>query len=71
MRYDTTWKGVVAERGLYGNGLEDFGNSYYNDHHYHWGYFIQVSYFLFRISILSFSFLIGLVSFSYYFLWFF
>jgi endo-1,3(4)-beta-glucanase len=49
MRYDTTWKGVVAERGLYGNGLEDFGNSYYNDHHYHWGYFIQVSDVLFRI----------------------
>jgi endo-1,3(4)-beta-glucanase len=21
--------------------LADFGNSYYNDHHYHWGYFIQ------------------------------
>ena len=21
--------------------MADFGNSYYNDHHYHWGYFIQ------------------------------
>lgn len=21
--------------------LADFGNSYYNDHHYHWGYYIQ------------------------------
>ena len=28
-----------------GNGdpISDFGNTYYNDHHYHWGYFIHAA----------------------------
>jgi endo-1,3(4)-beta-glucanase len=26
----------------------DFGSSYYNDHHYHWGYFIQTAAILYR-----------------------
>ncbi|CAF3500167.1 unnamed protein product [Rotaria socialis] len=42
LRYDTTWSGLVSSAGLGQNQeLNDFGNSYYNDHHYHWGYFIQ------------------------------
>ncbi|EER41848.1 endo-1,3-beta-glucanase Engl1 [Histoplasma capsulatum H143] len=39
--YDTVWKGIVSS-GSYVTrdpGL-DFGNTYYNDHHFHYGYFI-------------------------------
>ena len=36
LRYDTTWGGMVSS----GNASQDFGNSYYNDHHFHYGYHI-------------------------------
>lgn len=36
--YDTFWGGIVS-RLAWNFGL-DFGNVVYNDHHYHWGYFI-------------------------------
>lgn len=41
LTYETVWGGVVST-GSYktGNTGEDFGNTYYNDHHFHWGYFI-------------------------------
>lgn len=39
--YDRTWGGVVPSQGLLKNDpLEDFGASIYNDHHFHYGYFI-------------------------------
>ena len=36
--YDTAWNGVVSS-GSYktGDPGQDFGNSYYNDHHFHYG----------------------------------
>lgn len=36
--YDTAWKGVVSS-GTYvtGNSGLDFGNTFYNDHHFHYG----------------------------------
>jgi endo-1,3(4)-beta-glucanase len=39
--YDTVWKGVVSS-GTYKSGDTgvDFGNSLYNDHHFHYGYFV-------------------------------
>ncbi|EGX90898.1 endo-1,3-beta-glucanase Engl1 [Cordyceps militaris CM01] len=39
--YETAWGGVVST-GAYktGQALEDFGNTYYNDHHFHYGYHI-------------------------------
>ncbi|KAK9358213.1 endo-1,3(4)-beta-glucanase [Lipomyces starkeyi] len=42
--YDTTYKGLVSS-GSYttSNALEDFGNTYYNDHHFHYGYFIHAA----------------------------
>ncbi|CAF0816447.1 unnamed protein product [Didymodactylos carnosus] len=44
LRYDTTYKGAVSSAGLGPlQELADFGNSYYNDHHYHWGYFINTA----------------------------
>lgn len=42
--YDTVWKGVVSE-GTYKTGDLglDFGNTLYNDHHFHYGYFIHAA----------------------------
>jgi endo-1,3(4)-beta-glucanase len=43
--YDTVWKGVVSGasfREPYDTGL-DFGNSLYNDHHFHYGYFVYTA----------------------------
>ncbi|KAI7902925.1 endo-1,3(4)-beta-glucanase [Cokeromyces recurvatus] len=45
-QYDKRYKGIVATSGLptsmggTGNRDAGFGHSYYNDHHYHQGYFI-------------------------------
>ncbi|KAK9454508.1 endo-1,3(4)-beta-glucanase [Dipodascopsis uninucleata] len=42
--YDKTYKGIISSGALNtGNVLEDFGNSYYNDHHFHYGYFIHAA----------------------------
>ena len=36
--YDTVWKGVVSSGGYpAGDSGQDFGNTYYNDHHFHYG----------------------------------
>ncbi|KAL9585699.1 MAG: hypothetical protein Q9212_001356 [Teloschistes hypoglaucus] len=42
--YDTVWKGVVSS-GAYRtrDPGQDFGNTYYNDHHFHYGYFIHAA----------------------------
>ncbi|CAA91245.1 cell wall and ascospore endo-1,3-beta-glucanase Eng2 [Schizosaccharomyces pombe] len=37
--YDTTYKGIISTAG-YSSPLADYGNTYYNDHHFHWGYHI-------------------------------
>lgn len=40
--YDTAWKGVVSSASyVTGNSGQDFGNTYYNDHHFHYAYFIH------------------------------
>lgn len=41
--YDTEWKGLISVAGLSGDPLQDFGNSYYNDHNFHYGYFIHAA----------------------------
>lgn len=38
--YDTVWKGTVSSAGYTGDVNADFGNTLYNDHHFHYGYFI-------------------------------
>ncbi|KAK4665966.1 endo-1,3-beta glucanase [Podospora pseudopauciseta] len=39
--YEGGWGGVVSSASyVTGNSGADFGNSYYNDHHFHYGYFI-------------------------------
>ena len=40
--YDDNWKGVVSSAG-YSNPGADFGNTYYNDHHFHYGYFVYTA----------------------------
>jgi endo-1,3(4)-beta-glucanase len=42
--YDTDWKGLVSSASyVTGDSGQDFGNSYYNDHHFHYGYFIHAA----------------------------
>lgn len=43
LAYDTTWKGIVSTAGLGTDSTADFGNSYYNDHHFHYGYFVHAA----------------------------
>ena len=38
LNYDTVWKGVISSTN---EPMKDFGNSYYNDHHFHYGYFVM------------------------------
>lgn len=42
--YNNTWKGIVSSSGLAdGNFYCDFGNCFYNDHHFHYGYHIHAA----------------------------
>jgi endo-1,3(4)-beta-glucanase len=42
--YDTNWKGIISTAGLSdGNFYCDFGNCFYNDHHFHYGYHIHAA----------------------------
>lgn len=42
--YDTDWKGIVSSASyVTGDPNVDFGNSYYNDHHFHYAYFIHAA----------------------------
>ncbi|RMZ82497.1 hypothetical protein DV737_g2006, partial [Chaetothyriales sp. CBS 132003] len=42
--YDLDWKGVVSSASyVTGDSGVDFGNSYYNDHHFHYGYFLHAA----------------------------
>jgi endo-1,3(4)-beta-glucanase len=43
LAYDAVWKGVVSTAGYDGDLNQDFGNTAYNDHHFHYGYFIQAA----------------------------
>ncbi|KAK8878996.1 glycosyl hydrolase family 81 [Apiospora arundinis] len=39
--YESAWGGIVSSATyLTGNSGADFGNTFYNDHHFHYGYFI-------------------------------
>ena len=42
LRYDETYGGVVTSKGAGGSG-NDYGNGWYNDHHFHYGYFIYAA----------------------------
>ncbi|KIV99369.1 uncharacterized protein PV09_08914 [Verruconis gallopava] len=40
--YEKSWKGVVSKCGM-NNAGADFGNGYYNDHHFHYGYYVYAA----------------------------
>lgn len=40
--YETTWGGVINKEGAT-NIWVDFGNGYFNDHHFHYGYFLHIA----------------------------
>eukprot|EP00667_Euglena_gracilis_P004593 EG_transcript_4617 len=40
--YDITYGGVCTHDGLR-NAAADYGNGYYNDHHFHYGYFVYAA----------------------------
>ena len=42
--YDSAWGGVVSSATYHsGDPGADFGNTFYNDHHFHYGYFIYTA----------------------------
>ncbi|KAL5116363.1 endo-1,3-beta glucanase [Pleosporales sp. CAS-2024a] len=41
--YDDTWKGIVSKAGFGNHPDAEFGNTYYNDHHFHFGYFVYAA----------------------------
>jgi endo-1,3(4)-beta-glucanase len=41
--YEESWRGSVSTAGLAGDPGADFGNSYYNDHHFHYCYFVYTA----------------------------
>ncbi|MBW0523588.1 hypothetical protein O181_063303 [Austropuccinia psidii MF-1] len=42
--YETTWKGIISSSMFRSwNKGDDFGNGIYNDHHFHFGYFIYTA----------------------------
>lgn len=42
--YDSAWGGMVSSASyVTGDSGVDFGNSYYNDHHFHYGYFVYAA----------------------------
>ncbi|KAJ8564197.1 hypothetical protein ON010_g7149 [Phytophthora cinnamomi] len=41
LKYDTVYRGILSSQGFALNDVNaDFGNTMYNDHHYHYGYWI-------------------------------
>ncbi|CAN9402383.1 unnamed protein product [Alternaria alternata] len=41
--YDQVWKGIVSGASYSGDLGLDFGNTLYNDHHFHYGYFVYTA----------------------------
>ncbi|KAI1827008.1 glycoside hydrolase family 81 protein [Xylaria intraflava] len=42
--YESAWGGIVSSASYKtGNSGADFGNTFYNDHHFHYGYFIYTA----------------------------
>ncbi|OLL22613.1 putative endo-1,3(4)-beta-glucanase 2 [Neolecta irregularis DAH-3] len=41
--YDITWKGISSSAGIKDGTIQDFGNSQFNDHHFHYGYFVHTA----------------------------
>lgn len=47
LTYESAWGGVVSTATyVTGDAIADFGNTYYNDHHFHYGYHILAAAFI-------------------------
>ena len=53
--YDTVWNGIVSSGGYSGNLLQDFGNTAYNDHHFHYGTVFLHRFLLLSLPLFPFS----------------
>ncbi|KAK6537484.1 hypothetical protein TWF694_011669 [Orbilia ellipsospora] len=54
--YDTKWGGLVSSSWwVTKNDGEDFGNAFYNDHHFHYGYFVYAAAVLAHIEQVQFG----------------
>lgn len=40
--YDVSWGGIITQKGA-NDPAADFGQGYYNDHHFHYGYFLYAA----------------------------
>ncbi|KAJ1798809.1 hypothetical protein LPJ75_006778, partial [Coemansia sp. RSA 2598] len=40
--FDTEWSGIISKAGL-ADPMADFGQGLYNDHHFHYGYFVYAA----------------------------
>ncbi|KAJ1852249.1 hypothetical protein LPJ73_002859 [Coemansia sp. RSA 2703] len=52
--YDSTWGGIVSTKGL-ADGSADFGQGRYNDHHFHYGYFLYAGAVLAKYNVATFE----------------
>lgn len=41
--YDSVWGGICTPSSITSSSV-DFGHGYYNDHHFHWGYWVYAAY---------------------------
>jgi len=39
IQYDTVWGGLTSKTLHPGNHYADYGLAFYNDHHFHWGFY--------------------------------
>lgn len=54
--YDSKWRGLISSASFAtGNALADFGNAYYNDHHFHYGYHIFTAAILVHVEEILFN----------------
>jgi len=42
LKYDSTWGGIISTIGRNDAGAE-YGQGWYNDHHFHWGYYVYAA----------------------------
>ncbi|KAJ2703925.1 hypothetical protein FB645_003691 [Coemansia sp. IMI 203386] len=54
LKYDVFWGGIVAQKGADDSGA-DFGQGRYNDHHFHYGYFLYAGAVLAKYDVNAFQ----------------
>lgn len=43
LMYDTTCGGITSQAAQEGDSGQDYGNPFYNDHHFHYGYYVHTA----------------------------